>query len=89
MHRVVRPAQAILHLSGVRSQAAMLAKTRTWGHAGELDWSADVLTWMDRGAHPLRTARPDCSPGIPTTGCGSCGWPAHRMPRRARDGLTS
>jgi hypothetical protein len=55
VHRVVRPAQAILHLSWVRSQAAMLAKTRTWGHAGERDWSADVLTWVDRGAHPLRT----------------------------------
>jgi len=55
VHRVVHPAQGIMHLSWVRSEAAMFAKTRTWGHAGERDWSTDVLEWVRRGDHPLRT----------------------------------
>ena len=52
---VVHPEQAIMHLSWVRSESAMLAKTSTWGHAGERDWSADVLQWSRRGRRPLRT----------------------------------
>ncbi len=54
VHRVVHPEQAIMHLSWVRSESAMLAKTSTWGHSGERDWSADVLQWSRRGRRPLR-----------------------------------
>lgn len=54
VHRVIRQRQGIMHFSMVRSEAAMRAKARSNGHAGDFDWDPVIARWLDVGAHPVR-----------------------------------
>jgi hypothetical protein len=54
IHRVVRPAQGILHYSWVRSDESMAAKSRASGHSGDFDWDPVIAQWRDFRDHPVR-----------------------------------
>ncbi len=58
VHRVIRPSQAIMHYSMVRSDAHMNAKSRSSGHATDYDWAPVIAKWKWHRAHPyLAVAR--------------------------------
>ncbi|MGH1561898.1 hypothetical protein [Mumia sp. DW29H23] len=54
VHRVVRPDQALIHFSWVRSDAHMDAKSRSSGHAHDFPWGPVIARWRDSREHPLR-----------------------------------
>jgi hypothetical protein len=56
VHAVVRPVEAILHLSWVRSEAQMAEKRVVSGYAGNRDWDRDLARWRGRSRHPWVTA---------------------------------
>jgi hypothetical protein len=51
----VRPDQAIVHLSWVRSEADLRAKGGSSGHANDFNWSLAVAKWRWRQEHPVST----------------------------------
>ena len=55
VHHVIRPDQAIVHYSWVRSDEHMLAKSRSSGHANDFDWEPVIARWRARRRHPFRT----------------------------------
>lgn len=56
VHAVVRPAEAILHLSWVRTEEQMLEKSRVSGYSPFHDWGRDLARWRWRARHPWLTA---------------------------------
>lgn len=52
-HRVIRPDQAIMHYSMVRSEKELRHKLRSSGHANERDWNPEIKNWFWSGRHPL------------------------------------
>ncbi len=56
VHAVIRPADAILHLSWVRSEAQMAEKRIVSGYMGKRDWDRDLARWRWRSRHPWMTA---------------------------------
>lgn len=56
VHRVIPRAQAILHLSWVRTEAQMAEKRTVSGHARDRDWDGELSRWRRRMRHPLLTA---------------------------------
>ncbi|MEY2420243.1 MAG: hypothetical protein QOI95_310 [Acidimicrobiaceae bacterium] len=50
----VRPIEAILHFSMVRSSASMRWKADISSHAPDLDWGARLALWEEACAHPTR-----------------------------------
>lgn len=55
VHRVIAPNQAVAHMSWVRTDDEMAAKTSTYGHATAYDWSLELARWRWRRQHPLLT----------------------------------
>ena len=56
VHRVVSPAQAALHMSGVRTEAQRLEKSIVSGHASAHRWESELRDWRRRGNHPWLTS---------------------------------
>jgi hypothetical protein len=56
VHAVVRPGDAVLHMSWVRTEAQMAEKAVVSGHASSRDWTRELRTWRTRARHPVRTA---------------------------------
>lgn len=56
VHALVRPQDAVLHMSWVRSEAQMAEKAVVSGHASSRDWTRELHLWRTRARHPLRTA---------------------------------
>lgn len=56
VHAVIPSAQAILHMSWVRTEAQMAEKSVVSGYAGNRDWGRDLTRWRRRSRHPWRTA---------------------------------
>ena len=56
VHRVVGEAEAVAHMSWVRSPEQMLRKSQTSGHAAERNWGPPLRRWARRGRHPWLTA---------------------------------
>ena len=52
VHGVVRPDEAVAHLSWVRTPEQMRAKALTSGYAPEVNWPREVRRWSWRGRHP-------------------------------------
>lgn len=55
VHAVIGRDEAIAHMSWVRTEAEMQAKSQTSGHAQERNWQRELRRWRGRQAHPLRT----------------------------------
>lgn len=51
---VIAAQDAVLHLSWVRSDAQMRAKSRISGHAEGPDWDAQLSRWRSTARHPYR-----------------------------------
>lgn len=56
VHATIRPSQAVLHMSRVRTETQMLEKTRVSGHAASEDWTRELKAWRRRAAHPWWTS---------------------------------
>lgn len=56
VHAVVRPDEAILHMSWVRSEAQMAEKRVVSGYSGNRNWDRDLARWRRRAQHPWLTA---------------------------------
>lgn len=52
VHAVVPPAEAVAHLSWVRTEAQMEWKSTTIGYAKARNWEHDLHAWRWRGRHP-------------------------------------
>lgn len=55
VHGVVSPADALIHMSWVRTEAQMAEKSVVSGYAPTRDWSAELARWRRRARHPLAT----------------------------------
>jgi hypothetical protein len=56
VHAVISPAEAILHMSWVRTEAQMAEKRLVSGYAGAVRWDAELRRWRSRARHPWLTA---------------------------------
>lgn len=56
VHATVTPTAAIAHMSWVRSNEQMEAKSRTSGYASSRNWERDLQRWRWRTRHPRLTA---------------------------------
>ncbi|WP_396655855.1 hypothetical protein [Microbacterium sp.] len=55
VHGVIRPADAVVHLSWVRTEAQMAEKRVVSGHARDRDWERDIRRWRAATRHPWLT----------------------------------
>lgn len=56
VHAVIRPEEAVAHMSWVRTDQEMAAKTATYGHADAYNWQREIYQWKWRQRHPYLTA---------------------------------
>lgn len=56
VHAVIRPHEAVAHLSWVRTESQMARKAATSGYAEALSWPTELRDWRWRGSHPYLTA---------------------------------
>ena len=54
--RCVKPREAIVHFSWVRSEEEMRRKLRGFSHSKDRDWTGEFNRWVRAGAHPWLTA---------------------------------
>jgi len=54
IHEVIPPEQAIIHMSFVRPEAALRAKSLSSGHAFDFDWEARIDAWARAQRHPVQ-----------------------------------
>lgn len=55
VHAVINPAEAVLHLSWVRTEAQLAEKAQVSGHGDDAHWGKTMRDWRHRSRHPLRT----------------------------------